>query len=371
VTTAGERPAETVSFRADTLDAAVALAEESLGAPVRVVSANRIRRGGIGGFFAADLGVEVNVTLDDETIEQALERLVSESAVDERARWLEHRAAESPPVTGTRPAATRGLAATGIAATEAVPMRHGSTGAAAPLRQVVDAPRTSDSVARLAQRDEEPSMVRVEQIIEELQFLTQVPVDAPTMPVEPEPRAVVVPTLPPRPSDIARAAAANAAVSQALAVVDEHLLARRAEQSMVPHLAGAPRLPEARALATPSTAALAKPRPPWPAAATVPATTVPATPSIAGDVALAPITSGQTIAESSGQATGRSSDVAIELATEATALSQREVELAVAATDQLIESLQRETGTKRVSVRVVLRTGDQQAVEAEAEWEAS
>ena len=87
---------ETVSFRADTLDAAVALAEESLGAPVRVVAANRIRRGGIGGFFASDLGVEVSVTLDDETIEQALERLVAETAVDERTHWLEHRAADVP-----------------------------------------------------------------------------------------------------------------------------------------------------------------------------------------------------------------------------------------------------------------------------------
>jgi hypothetical protein len=51
--------------------------------------------------------------------------------------------------------------------------------------------------------------------------------------------------------------------------------------------------------------------------------------------------------------------------------SQRQVELAVAATDQLIESLQRETGVKRLSVRVVLRTGDHCAVEAQAEWEAS
>jgi hypothetical protein len=51
--------------------------------------------------------------------------------------------------------------------------------------------------------------------------------------------------------------------------------------------------------------------------------------------------------------------------------SRRQVELAVAATDQLMESLKREDGVKRVSVRVVLRTGDQREVEAEAEWEAS
>jgi hypothetical protein len=42
----------------------------------------------------------------------------------------------------------------------------------------------------------------------------------------------------------------------------------------------------------------------------------------------------------------------------------------VAAADQLIESLKHDDGVKRLSVRVVLRTGDQREVEAEAEWEA-
>ncbi len=51
--------------------------------------------------------------------------------------------------------------------------------------------------------------------------------------------------------------------------------------------------------------------------------------------------------------------------------SRRQVELAVAATDQLIESLKRDEGVKRLSVRVVLRTGDQREVEAEAEWESA
>ena len=51
--------------------------------------------------------------------------------------------------------------------------------------------------------------------------------------------------------------------------------------------------------------------------------------------------------------------------------SRRQVELAVAATDQLIESLKGEEGVKRLSVRVILRTGDQREVEATAEWEAS
>ena len=51
--------------------------------------------------------------------------------------------------------------------------------------------------------------------------------------------------------------------------------------------------------------------------------------------------------------------------------SRHQVELALAATDQLIESLKRDEGVKRLSVRVVLRTGDRREVEAEAEWESS
>jgi hypothetical protein len=147
----------------------------------------------------------------------------------------------------------------------------------------------------------------------------------------------VVPTLPPRPADIARAAAVNAAASQAHAIVVEEALARRAE------ISAASPLPSTRALATPSTSQLASPRAPWPATA-------------AGAlVATAPTA----VVEVEAHA-----------ATDSGSVSQREVELAVAATDQLIESLQRDMGARRVSVRVILRTGDQQAVEAEAEWEA-
>ena len=49
---------DSMQFRGPTLEEAIALAEQSLGGRVRVVAANRIRRGGIGGFFASDLGVE-------------------------------------------------------------------------------------------------------------------------------------------------------------------------------------------------------------------------------------------------------------------------------------------------------------------------
>lgn len=49
-------------FRAATYDGAVAAAIAELGQNIQVVEANRIRRGGLGGFFATDLGVEIVVT---------------------------------------------------------------------------------------------------------------------------------------------------------------------------------------------------------------------------------------------------------------------------------------------------------------------
>ncbi|MEM9042946.1 MAG: hypothetical protein AAGD33_23930, partial [Actinomycetota bacterium] len=47
------------TFRAATLDEAVAAARSELGAEVELVEAHRVRRGGLGGFFATDLGVEI------------------------------------------------------------------------------------------------------------------------------------------------------------------------------------------------------------------------------------------------------------------------------------------------------------------------
>jgi hypothetical protein len=47
------------TYRAATLDAALEAARAELGAGVRVISANKMRRGGIGGFFATEVGVEV------------------------------------------------------------------------------------------------------------------------------------------------------------------------------------------------------------------------------------------------------------------------------------------------------------------------
>lgn len=53
--------ADTHRYRAATFDEAVALANRELGEHVDIVEANRIRRGGLGGFFATDLGVEIVV----------------------------------------------------------------------------------------------------------------------------------------------------------------------------------------------------------------------------------------------------------------------------------------------------------------------
>ena len=78
-----------VKFRGATYDAAVEAAQQALGPRVKVVAADRIRRGGIGGFFATELGVEVSVALHDETVDQALERLVEATAEEDRSHWFE------------------------------------------------------------------------------------------------------------------------------------------------------------------------------------------------------------------------------------------------------------------------------------------
>lgn len=58
-----ESPAQ-LRYRAATVDQAVAEATSDLGCEVEVLEASRIRRGGVGGFFATDLGVEIVVTPD-------------------------------------------------------------------------------------------------------------------------------------------------------------------------------------------------------------------------------------------------------------------------------------------------------------------
>ncbi len=94
-----------MKFRGATYDAAVEAAQQALGPRVKVVAADRIRRGGIGGFFATELGVEVSVALHDETVDQALERLVAATAEDESSRWFEQLTLDAR--TSTAPAPPR------------------------------------------------------------------------------------------------------------------------------------------------------------------------------------------------------------------------------------------------------------------------
>ena len=48
-----------------------------VGGKVKVLEANKIRRGGIGGFFASDLGVEVTVVPEEGSVDDILERLIA------------------------------------------------------------------------------------------------------------------------------------------------------------------------------------------------------------------------------------------------------------------------------------------------------
>ncbi len=59
--TADTAPTGLRRFRGSTLDDALAAAKLDLGDGIEIVEANRIRRGGLGGFFATDLGIEVIV----------------------------------------------------------------------------------------------------------------------------------------------------------------------------------------------------------------------------------------------------------------------------------------------------------------------
>jgi hypothetical protein len=183
----------------------------------------------------------------------------------------------------------------------------------------------------------------------------------------------VIPTLPPRPSDVARRAsdAAHAARTRFLTNQPPDLL-----EPAVPARPTLPTLPGA-------TPGLTVPAPAATPVATEPVVIEPvaigaidALESVPHGIVGAPATGGdpgvvhvEAIIDDLGSDTF--GDASTSDGDGDAAPSQRQVELAVAATDQLIESLKREDGLKRLSVRVVLRTGDHREVEAEAEWEAS
>jgi hypothetical protein len=402
---------DTLRFRAPSLEEAVALAEQSLGTRVRVVAANRIRRGGVGGFFAADLGVEVIVTPASETVEDALERLINDSADEERTQWTTARSAE--------PIFERGDAPIGRAAStthddldmpgrrwlldqadtlpaatsEAIQAALAGAGERQPRRAAVtpvdpsdpttntsswweppaaDRDRTAntfaDLVARLAAEEEPERVPRQVDVIDLLAALagnrdsaefndptpaTEVPVIAATN------DAAVAST----------ASAAPVAESPGLIRVEkiiEELQALTASPRLLTAMKqrqAAPVEPvpvepvvdsSAAAVVDPKSALLGTPR------ALVPPI------DVAPEVALAD----QAAAEMTIDVVA---DVDQSMFDEprGSGPSQRQVELAVAAADQLIESLTRDESVKRLSVRIVLRTAGNDEVEAGAEWESN
>lgn len=85
-------------FRGGSYEEALAEAESELGEHIRVIGADRIRRGGLGGFFATDLGVEVAVVpvaSDERSTPKSIawgsdtERAVSDLDWDELMRRVE------------------------------------------------------------------------------------------------------------------------------------------------------------------------------------------------------------------------------------------------------------------------------------------
>ena len=252
---------EPLRFRGATLDEAIGLAEQSLGPRTRVVAANHIRRGGIGGFFASDLGVEVSVMLDDETIEEALDRIVEETAATERKKWRDRNDSQD---------------------------RH--------------------------DRPETPALEQAH-----------------------EPVVVAA-----RPADVAPAPTSFAA---ALRRVDEEIVRQPSERPR-----RVPATPSA-AQATPAVGAESE-------TVAVPAVAPakPVDPVIERlEAAFASLRSGEPL-------------VAIATKTSVATPSRRQVELVVAATDQLIESIARRGKVEQLSVRVVLRGSTGAEIEAEARW---
>lgn len=407
----------THTFRAATLEEAVAIAEQTLGRRVSLVAANRIRRGGLGGFFAADLGVEVVVAPIEETVESALERLIATTSNDEKARWEADR---------TDPAAAIAAALSAVVAGDSAPAESPGRTWLRRRTSTVDVPSgagawysppTSDHdrgnrperLARLAELDRRFAVVASadgDVVVDEpadtltshgevidsdptgrLELPPLVWAPEPTTGPEPAPSAIAADT-----GGWPRATTPATAGSPGLARVEriiEELQAltstprlMAAMRSHTPAPSPAPTSPR-RAVASSDPVAPSplgsRPapgmvtRPSWPTAtrtgvveAAAPVDAPAPTVSLAIPRALAAeipapteVTPDRTTTSAASvQMTGPSE------------LSQRQVELAVSAADALIGSLRREDGAKRVSVRVVLRSGDHEEVAAEAEWDA-
>ncbi len=409
---------DTLRFRAPSLEEAVALAEQSLGTRVRVVAANRIRRGGVGGFFAADLGVEVIVAPASETVEDALERLINDSADEERTQWTSERTGDrgldrgDTSIESAASTTPEGLDMPGrrwlldqadtlpAGTSEAIQAALAGAGDRRPRRTPMtpvdpsdlttntsswweppasDSDRTAntfaDLVARLAAEEEPDRVPRQVDVIDLLAALagsrdsaeiddptptTEVPVIAATDDVAVAPAAPVAPVAP-------------AAESPGLIRVEKIIEELQA-------LTASPRLLTAmkQRQAAPVEAAPVEPVVDSSAAQVGAAVVAPKGALLGTPRALAPTVD---VAPEAAPGDQAAAEMTIDVVADVdqsmfdeplgSGPSQRQVELAVAAADQLIESLTRDDTVKRLSVRIVLRTAGNDEVEAGAEWESN
>lgn len=94
---------EPIVVRGASIEEAARTAQDLIGRPVKVVKADRIRRGGIAGFFATDLGVEVtvvpvsNVAYDRPSVSfaEAFERLMADAATGDQHDGTASRVADA------------------------------------------------------------------------------------------------------------------------------------------------------------------------------------------------------------------------------------------------------------------------------------
>jgi hypothetical protein len=391
---------ETMRFRAPTLEEAIATAERSLGARVIVTEANRIRRGGIGGFFAADMGVEVVVSLADESMDEALERLVTESEADERSTWQERRSRDRaitrsiPAVVPDAEPAPEGVDSPALApfAEEARrdALRRELARRLAIPHDASPADATDAIVGELRSLagDETSSYRRVQEAAERLAadpFLHgQSPRDeddAPSESAAPD-AASRRPTRRLGSPSAATTASSRLGTPSAMAPAD--LMPTRpsvrfaqtertpVEHTPIEHKPAAieailaevltERLPSERAIVERLKIERLLAEHPMPAAERI---AEPAVELVAAEpVVMSTQTAVETIAATAADV------LTAPRQRNSGPPSRRHVELAVAAADQLIDSLSRSGSVQRLSVRVVLRSGDQREVEAEAQWEA-
>ena len=397
---------DTLRFRAPSLEEAVALAEQSLGTRVRVVAANRIRRGGVGGFFAADLGVEVIVTPASETVEDALERLINDSADEERTQWTAERSAEpifergDAPIgraastthddldmpgrrwlldqADTLPAATSEAIQAALAGAGERQPRRAAVTPVDPSDQTTnpsswweppaaDRDRTAntfaDLVARLA-AEEEPE--RVPRGVDVIDLLTALAGNRDSAEFDDPAPDTEVPVITAT-KDVAVAPTAESPGLIRVEKIIEELQALTASPRLLTamkqrHAAPVESGPTVEPVVDSSAAAVVDQKS---ALLGTPRALVP------------PVDVAPEVAPADRAAAEMTIDVVADVdqsmfdEPRGSGPSQRQVELAVAAADQLIESLTRDESVKRLSVRIVLRTAGNDEVEAGAEWESN